>query len=318
MTNPLRHRALRGTGPAAGRTSHRSSTRAALGSAAGFVLVVAALSAVGPRLAGATYAYGQGYDFVGGDGGVITEGNAVYYNSIPGEWTSITHPTTPIVSATAMPTLTGYWMTTSTGGVWHFGSAQNHTSLWGRHITPAKPISGMTATVTGNGYWLVGQDGGVFSFNAAYHGSLPSIGATPKGPVVGIVADPSGGGYWVFTTYGWIWDFGNACSCGSLLSEHITPAKPISGMAAMPTGNGYWLVGQDGGVFTFGTAPFDGNAHDALPQPFVGIEATADGKGYWLVSSDGAIFAFGDAHWLGGHATSPLAKPIVSFAAPPA
>jgi len=67
-------------------------------------------------------------------------------------------------------------------------------------------------------------DGGVQSFgDAAYHGSLPSLGVHPALPVVSLVPTPDGGGYWLFGSDGGVFAFGDAGSLGSLpgLSVHV-------------------------------------------------------------------------------------------------
>lgn len=64
----------------------------------------------------------------------------------------------------------GYWLLTSDGGVFAFGTAPYRGSLAG--IRLAAPIVDMAITPTGAGYWLLGRDGGVFTFgDAAFHGA---------------------------------------------------------------------------------------------------------------------------------------------------
>jgi len=72
---------------------------------------------------------------------------------------------TPFVGMAAKPDGTGYWLVTSTGAIYSFGSAAYHGGMNGSALNA--PISGISSTSTGNGYWLIGKDGGVFTFGDA-------------------------------------------------------------------------------------------------------------------------------------------------------
>ncbi len=200
----------------------------------------------------------------------------------------------PIVGLAPSGT-TGYWMTSSTGGVFAFGSAVFHGSLGG--VALAQPIVGMAATPDARGYWLVASDGGVFSFgDAAFHGSTGGIRLAK--PIVGMATTPSGRGYWMVASDGGVFSFGDARFHGSTGGVRLN--KPIVGMAATPDARGYWLVASDGGVFSFGDARFHGSTGSVqLAKPIVGMAATSTGRGYWLVASDGGVFCFGDAGYHG-------------------
>ena len=69
----------------------------------------------------------------------------------------------PIVahSEATAPNGRGYWMVTSSGKVFAFGSAQLYGDMAGRKLN--QPIVGIIAAPDGKGYWLVGKDGGIFS-----------------------------------------------------------------------------------------------------------------------------------------------------------
>ncbi len=78
---------------------------------------------------------------------------------------------------------TGYWLVSSDGGVFSFGSAQFYGSLSGQHLS--SPIIGIVPTADDLGYWLVAKDGAVYSFgDAPFHGSLGNL--TLAAPVVGM------------------------------------------------------------------------------------------------------------------------------------
>jgi IPT/TIG domain len=239
-----------------------------------------------------TYGF-QGYDLVGGDGGVFAFGDAKSHGSLPG--LGIT-PNKPIVGDAVTTDGAGYWLAGADGGIFAFGDAKSYGSLPGLGITPAAPIVGIASPGTG-GYWLVGADGGVFAFgDAKSYGSLPGLGITPAAPIVGIAPTSDGLGYWLVGADGGVFAFGDAKSYGSLPGLGITPAAPIVGISS-PDNGGYWLVGGDGGTFAFGDAKSEGS----LPglgitpaKPVVGI-SSPDAGGYWLFGADGGVFAFGDA-----------------------
>lgn len=62
---------------------------------------------------------GQGYYLVGADGGVFTEGDAVFYGSLGGK-----NLTKPITSIKLTPTGKGYWLFGGDYGVFTFGDAE--------------------------------------------------------------------------------------------------------------------------------------------------------------------------------------------------
>jgi hypothetical protein len=77
---------------------------------------------------------------------------------------------------------TGYWLVSSAGAVYAFGTAGVYGSMAGKHLNA--PITGIIATSDAKGYWLVGADGGVFAFgDATFVGSLG--GTSLLAPIVG-------------------------------------------------------------------------------------------------------------------------------------
>jgi len=236
-----------------------------------------------------------------------------------------------------------------TPGVWQFGgpscNAPARTADF--EVTGTRPVAscfvGMAATPDGRGYWLAQAGGGVFGYgDAAYLGSLPSLGITPAGPITAVASTPDGMGYWLAGADGGVFAFGDAGYFGSardgiakvaLLSSptgrgYVIPtatgieadargdataesgppvalATLVSGAALTAGGGGHWEVGSDGGIFAFGDAAFYGSLPGlgVVPKaPVVGMARTPDGHGYWLVGADGGVFAFGDAGFHGSAA----------------
>jgi L,D-peptidoglycan transpeptidase YkuD (ErfK/YbiS/YcfS/YnhG family) len=222
----------------------------------------------------------------------------------------------PGVSAVAIartPDGGGYWVASSTGGVYPFGDAHSHGSISG--LTLNAPIIAMAATPSGNGYWLLGSDGGIFSFgDAAFWGSTGALRL--NAPIVGMAPTPTGHGYWLVASDGGIFSFGDATFWGSTGALRLN--APVVGMAPTPSGHGYWLVATDGGIFSFGDAAFQGSTGALrLNKPVVAMTTTPSGNGYWLVASDGGIFSFGDAIFWGSTGALRLNAPIVGMTATP-
>jgi hypothetical protein len=202
------------------------------------------------------------------------------------------------VDLEATPTLGGYYIATSDGGVVGFGD----TKLFGNALGSGKTTVGLAVDPTGLGYVLATTDGWV-GFSAA--GTSSQQLANLNRPIVGIAMTPTGNGWWLVATDGGIFSFGDATFHGS--TGAITLNQPIVGMASTPSGNGYWLVASDGGIFSFGDADFFGSTGAiTLNQPIVGMLPTPTGEGYWLVAKDGGVFSFGDATFLGALATPPV------------
>jgi hypothetical protein len=221
---------------------------------------------------------GKGYWRVGGDGSVLTKGDAVYY----GNATKKRHDW--VIGIAATPTGKGYWIVDRKGGVYAFGDAPYRGSMLGK--TLKKPVVGMAATPTGKGYWLVASDGGIFTFNAPYRGSTGAMRLNK--PIVGMSSNAKGTGYWLVAADGGIFAF-NAPFRGSTGSIRLN--KPIVGMAPSP--DGYTMVASDGGLFRFGTAPFYGSAVGACPGgPAVALTMSKGAVGYWIAFSDARTYAF--------------------------
>ena len=211
--------------------------------------------------------------------------------------------------SSSSPSVPGYRMVATDGGIFSFGAASFEGSTGDLRLN--KPIVGMAQTPSKRGYWLAASDGGIFSFgDATFFGSTGSMGLNK--PIVGMAPTPSGGGYWLVATDGGIFSFGDARFFGSTGDLRLN--QPIVGMAATPSGRGYWLVASDGGIFSFGDATFFGSTGDLrLNKPIVGMSATPTSKGYRFVATDGGIFAFGDAGFFGSTGSMSLNQPIVGM-----
>ena len=207
----------------------------------------------------------------------------------------------------------GYWIASTTGGVYDFGDARFFGSTGAMALN--QPIVGMAATPDSAGYWLVAADGGIFKYgDARFFGSTGAMALNQ--PIVGMAATPDSAGYWLVAADGGIFNYGDARFFGSTGAMALN--QPIVGMAATPDGAGYWLVAADGGIFSYGDARFFGSTGAmALNQPIVGMAATPDGAGYWLVAADGGIFSYGDARFFGSTGAMALNQPIVGMAATP-
>ena len=207
-------------------------------------------------------------------------------------------------SGVPSPIETSFWLATTSGKVFSFGSARSYGAVRG---TLNKPIVAMVRTHDGKGYWLVASDGGVFSFgNAKYFGSTGAMRLNE--PIVGMTSTPDGKGYWLVASDGGVFSFGDANFHGSTGAMRLN--RPVVGMATTPDGGGYWLVASDGGIFSFGDARFHGSTGAIkLNKPVVGMATTHDGSGYWLVAADGGIFTFGTAKFGGSTGSMPTGDP---------
>jgi Calcineurin-like phosphoesterase len=212
---------------------------------------------------------------------------------------------TPLAAASAGG---GYWMLSSAGTVYPFGSADGHGN--GAAGVPAVHLE---PTPSGHGYWILERDGRVQALgDAAAVGNADPARLAPGEAVSSLSATPSGNGYWIFTNRGRALAFGDAPFLGDVSNLHLN--GPVLGSVATPSGKGYYMVASDGGIFAFGDAAFCGSMGAAhLNAPVQSLVPTADGGGYWLVASDGGIFAFGNAGFKGSMGATKLNKPVVGM-----
>ena len=132
------------------------------------------------------------------------------------------------------PSVTGYQLVGSNGGVYAFGGAPYEGSLPGDEVHVSN-ITAMTSTNGGRGYWLVGSDGGVFAFgDAAYEGSLPGDGVHAS-DIVSIRVTSDGKGYWLVGSDGGVFAFGDVRAtrvrCPATASMSLTSS--VCGSPAM-------------------------------------------------------------------------------------
>jgi hypothetical protein len=233
-----------------------------------------------------------GYWLLGGDGGVFTFGDAVFFGSTGGIKLN-----RPAVSMAATRDGKGYWFAATDGGVFTFGSASFFGSTG--DLALHQPVVGMAATPSGDGYWLVARDGGIFAFgDAGFFGSTGAMRLNQ--PIIGMAPTQSGKGYWLTAADGGIFAFGDAGFVGSAGATPLT--SPVTDLAVTPTGKGYWLLSEDGGIYAFGDAAYAGSPAGTglCDRPAARrLAASATGRGYWVVAADGSVTPFGDAADLG-------------------
>jgi hypothetical protein len=148
-------------------------------------------------IAAAAVRSGYGYFVLRANGGIDHFGVA-WHGSLAGH---LHYGSTAPVVATAMATdakTGGYWITTSTGGVFAFDAP----SLGSPSTLPhgkydGNTITAIAADASGNGYEVLRAAGGIDNFGAPYHGSLGAWGGMPDGGFAsGVAIDPATGGYW--------------------------------------------------------------------------------------------------------------------------
>ena len=207
---------------------------------------------------------GAGYWLVASDGGVFNYGDAGFAGSagaLPSQqadrrhggdarrrWATGSSPPTAASSPTATPrstarpgrctstrrssawrrhpTVVGYWLVASDGGIFTYGDAMFHGSAGALHLNA--PVVGMATTPDGGGYWLVASDGGIFTYgDASFYGSTGALHL--NAPVVGMDSSTDGGGYWLVASDGGIFNYGDAGFFGSAGSIRLN--APIVGMS---------------------------------------------------------------------------------------
>ena len=206
------------------------------------------------------------------------------------------------------PSRKGYWIVNRAGQVFAFGDAHPFGNASG--LAFGETVPSLSATPTGHGYWLFTSKGRALTFGDA-HFYKDLAGRALNGPVIGSVATPSGHGYYMVASDGGIFSFGDARFFGS--TGNLRLNKPVNGLVPTPTNRGYWMVASDGGIFAFGDAAFRGSMGGRhLNDPVVGM--VRYGNGYLMVAADGGIFDFSDKPFLGSLAGRTLVNPIVSVA----
>lgn len=223
-----------------------------------------------------------------------------------------TPPAPPPGSLPASPPTTpdppsGYWMISTRGEVFSFGSAAHY----GNQPTSAVDIEPTPAM---DGYWILSTAGRVSAKGAAVHFGDATLNRAEH--AVSLSATATGRGYWVFTDRGRVIALGDAAHYGDLWNIQLN--GPVLDSVATPSGQGYWMVASDGGIFSFGDATFHGSmGGKPLNEPVISMAPDPDGTGYWLVAWDGGIFAF-DAPFYGSMGNVPLNQPVSGMVHAPA
>jgi hypothetical protein len=205
--------------------------------------------------------------------------------------------------ASAAPSDTGYWMVSSTGQVYGFGSVSSVPQVTLRNTVD------VAATPDGGGVIIAAKDGSVRAFGTASAFRAPRL--TRGDSIVAVVSTPSGKGYWLVSARGRVFPQGDAKALGD--ASGLRLASPIVDAAGSPSGNGLYLLGGDGGIFTYGDARFAGSTGGRqVSAPVKSIAADPDGSGYWLAGTDGAVYPF-NAESYGQLVGTRLNRPIVGI-----
>ena len=164
----------------------------------------------------------------------------------------------------------GYWMVSSDGGIFSFGSARFFGSTG--NVKLNQPIVGMAATPSGQGYWLVASDGGIFAFGeAGFFGSAGGI--ILARPITAMAASPSGEGYWFTASDGGVFAFGDARFFGAAAARSGSDSRTVTAMVPSPDGAGYWQASTAGELLAFGSAVDLGGLGQAPNRPIIGMSA---------------------------------------------
>ena len=248
--------------------------------------------------------YGAGYWYTTSGGEVIGWGSA-----LPVAPQNEQHPSHITAMATT-PDHLGYYLASSSGGVFPYGDAQWYGSIARKHLST--PTVAVAVTPSGGGYYLVTRAGNVFNFgDARWFGSTAGRHVPP---IAAFALTPDGLGYWLVSIYGNIYAFGDARFYGSP-ANHLIPR--VVAFAPTPDGHGYWVVTDKGNVFNYGDAPWLGSLAQRQVPPVVAFAPAPSGQGYWVVTNKGNVFNFGQARWYGSSAGVALPSPVTAFAPEP-
>ena len=248
--------------------------------------------------------YGAGYWYATSAGEVIGQG---YASAVAPQGEQ--HPS-GVVSLATTPDHLGYYLASSSGGVFPYGDARWYGSVASRHLST--PTVAIAVTPSGGGYYLVTRAGNVITFgDARWYGSTAGR-HTP--PIAAFAVTPDGGGYWLVSVYGNIYGFGDARFYGSPANR---PIPRVVAFAPARDGRGYFVVTDKGNVFNYGDARWYGSPAQRQVPPVVAFSQAPSGQGYWVVTDKGNIFNYGDARWYGSAAGTALAGAVTAFAVEP-
>ena len=118
-----------------------------------------------------------------------------------------------------MPDATGdgYWLFTSSGGVYTFGRA----TFFGAPGPVSSPVTSAVRTPDGKGYWILLADGTVDRYGDAEQLDSPSGTLGGSNPATAIFATADGDGYWVASANGSVYSYGDAPFDGSMAGAHL-------------------------------------------------------------------------------------------------
>ncbi len=162
---------------------------------------------------------------------------------------------------------------------------------------------------SGLGYWYAMANGQVTSKGAA----APIAASTPQHPrsIVAMAVTPDRGGYYLVSSFGGVFNYGDAKFFGSLAHQHL--GSPAVAFAVTPSGNGYYLVTRFGQVYPFGDARYYGSPANLHVAPTTAFGVAQHDAGYWVVTSKGNVFNYGAARFAGSTAHRPVPA-VTAFA----
>jgi hypothetical protein len=207
---------------------------------------------------------GQGWA-VAADGAVTPHGGAPHYGDTTSVWTPDGRLLrdalwAPVVGMASSLSGDGYWLVAADSGVFAFGDAPFHGTLYqtlqalGIPATADNvgsiihgPVKGIARDPNSDGYWLWAADGGVFTFGARFHGSpyrdIHLLGRT----AVAFRVTGEGSGYEITDSAGVVHrcQGGGCIPLGSGWPDADTTG-PRPGLALQPSGS--IVVSTDGAV----------------------------------------------------------------------
>lgn len=127
--------------------------------------------------------------------------------------------------------------------------------------------------------------------------ALPAGASSPERPAF----NPNyGQGYWQMTTYGNIYNEGDAGFYGPSPWNSLYNGYTFVSMAPSADSNGYALMDDIGQVYAYGDQDYEGGSPSGYTGSFVSIVMTSNGLGYWLLDSTGQVYTYGNANYYGG------------------
>ncbi|HUY30787.1 MAG TPA: kelch repeat-containing protein, partial [Acidimicrobiales bacterium] len=197
---------------------------------------------------------------------------------------------------------------TATNGI----GAPVHQTL---HIYVAKatpaPTPAPPPVTRATGYWYVTATGRVVRQGSATLFATSSR----QGPreIVAMGATRDGRGYYLVSSFGGVFNYGDAHFYGSL--ARVRTSAPVVAFAVTPDGRGYYLVTAGGAVYRFGDASYYGSpSRGQLASPVSAFAVTPSGHGYVLATRAGSVYAYGDAHVYSSLRVNARVRPVVAIA----